>query len=131
LLASRIGLHLHPGDILGLRGALGAGKTVMAKAIGRALGVSDEITSPTYTIVSEYSGRTPFYHVDLYRIDSAEEFELLALDEFFPREAIVVLEWPEHAGSALPSEAHVVELTIGDDGSRTIAVPDTLLGESV
>ena len=68
-IGNRIGKVLNPGDIVCLEGDLGAGKTSLTKGIALALDIEDEITSPTYTLISEYSGRCPLYHMDLYRIE--------------------------------------------------------------
>jgi tRNA threonylcarbamoyladenosine biosynthesis protein TsaE len=119
-----LGRHLAGGEWVALHAPLGAGKTVFAKGIARALGVPDVITSPTYTIVSEYEGRLRLVHVDLYRIDGTDEFEQLAVDELAGEHSVVVIEWPERAGDALPSDTLVVTMTIRQDGSRTVALPE-------
>ncbi|MFW5684945.1 MAG: tRNA (adenosine(37)-N6)-threonylcarbamoyltransferase complex ATPase subunit type 1 TsaE, partial [Spirochaetota bacterium] len=80
-LGARIGSRLSPGAILVLDGPLGAGKTTLAKGIAAGLGVNETVTSPTYTIVSEYSGTLPLYHVDLYRISGEDEYVQLGLDD--------------------------------------------------
>jgi tRNA threonylcarbamoyladenosine biosynthesis protein TsaE len=113
--------------VIALSGSLGAGKTVLAKAIGRALGVTDVITSPTYTIVAEYEGSLPFFHVDLYRITSETEYELLGLDELFDGRGVTVVEWPERAGASLPARTQTIEIEISGDGERCFALPDSLL----
>ncbi len=109
-----------------LSGGIGAGKTVLAKAIGASLGIAETMTSPTFTIVQEYVGTAPVLHVDLYRISSDDEFDQLGLEESM-RRSVTLIEWPEHAHRALPVDAHRITITIADDGSRTIDVPDALL----
>lgn len=109
-----------------LSGGIGAGKTVLAKGIGAGLGVAETMTSPTFTIVQEYLGSAPVLHVDLYRISTDDEFDQLALEESM-RRSVTLIEWPEHAHRALPVDAHRITITIADDGSRRIDVPDALL----
>jgi tRNA threonylcarbamoyladenosine biosynthesis protein TsaE len=113
--------------VLALQGALGAGKTVLARSIGRALGVQGVITSPTYTIVAEYDGNVPFNHVDLYRVESENEYELLGLDELMDTDSVTVIEWPERAGDALPERTIVIHIAILGDGRRAITLPDAIL----
>ena len=96
-LGERIASSLRGNNVIALHAPLGAGKTVLAKGIARGLGVTDIVTSPTYTIISEYSGRFLFIHVDLYRIGSEEEYDQLALTELMNQDAVVVIEWPERA----------------------------------
>ena len=118
-----VGRHLKGGEWVALSAPLGAGKTVFAKGVARALGITNVITSPTYTIVSEYLGRLRLLHVDLYRIDGAEEFEQLALDDSADEHAVVLIEWPERAGEALPSDVLVVTIVIQEDGTRLVTLP--------
>jgi tRNA threonylcarbamoyladenosine biosynthesis protein TsaE len=90
-----------------IAGELGAGKTTLAKAICRGYGVTDDVTSPTFTLVHEYSAtRSAVYHLDLYRVRTPEELTNLGWDEILSQDALVLVEWPEHAGNRLP-HAHV------------------------
>ncbi len=109
-----------------LEGPLAAGKTTLTQGIARGLGVSEPVTSPTYTIVSEYPGRLILYHVDLYRIHDEEEFLQLGLEEVFGGDGVCVIEWPERAGSELPDAAMRIRLHANRDGSRSIDVPGCL-----
>lgn len=122
-----MGERLHPGAIVLLTGALGAGKTTLAKGIARGLGVTDTVTSPTYTIVSDYEGRLRMHHIDLYRISGEEEYELLGLDELLYADAVSLVEWPERAGDEIPGASATVEIRIAPDGSRLITAPEELL----
>ncbi len=90
-----------------ITGELGAGKTTLARAICRGYGVTDDVTSPTFTLVHQYAAaRSPVYHLDLYRLRTPEELTNLGWDEILSQDALVLVEWPEHAGHRLP-RAHV------------------------
>jgi tRNA threonylcarbamoyladenosine biosynthesis protein TsaE len=101
-----LGRYLTAGDVVGLIGDLGAGKTQFAKGLALGLGVSDQyhITSPTYTIINEYPGRIPLYHFDLYRIDGVSEFEDLGYEEYFNGRGVTVIEWADKMTDLLPDE---------------------------
>jgi tRNA threonylcarbamoyladenosine biosynthesis protein TsaE len=119
-LGEELGRSLKPGSIVALKGGLGAGKTCFTKGIALALGVEDEVTSPTYTIISEYEGKCPFRHADAYRLRGDEDFALLGAEDIFDSEGITVIEWPEKIAGTIPPESLVVEISIQDDGSRII-----------
>ncbi len=105
-----------------LTGELGVGKTTLAQAICRGYGVIDEITSPTYALVHEYhAAKSPVFHVDLYRLDSPEQLTNLGWDEIVSARALVLVEWPERAGSRLPEDHLPIDLDyVPDDASRRI-----------
>ncbi|MEQ1886329.1 MAG: tRNA (adenosine(37)-N6)-threonylcarbamoyltransferase complex ATPase subunit type 1 TsaE [Bryobacteraceae bacterium] len=111
-----------------LIGNLGAGKTTLAKGIVSALGgtPAEEVSSPTYTLVHEYglsSKGVPVYHIDLYRLDTAEEVMTLGLDELFDRDGIVLIEWGERFPQLLPTDRVEIRLEPVDDGdSRKISI---------
>ena len=113
-------------EVIAVTAALGVGKTVLVKGIARGLGITEIITSPTYTIVSEYAGRLRLIHVDLYRIHSEEEYDQLALDELINKGTVVVIEWPERAGSLLPENTLNIAIVIESNGDRTVRLPETL-----
>ncbi len=96
-LGEKIGRHLEAGDIVFLFGDLGAGKTTLTQGIARGLGVAKEeyVRSPTFTLVNQYQGKVPVYHIDLYRIASSHELEDLGLEEVFSSEGISIVEWAE------------------------------------
>ncbi len=100
---------------------MGAGKTTFAKGVAQALGVQEEVTSPTFTIVSEYAGRLELYHADLYRIGSPEELELLGFDDIISNDGVMVIEWPEKV-VRLPPSAIRVTLSICEDETRRITI---------
>ena len=94
-LGQKIGALLKKGDILAMRGPLAAGKTTLTKGIARSLDIRDEITSPTFCLISEYSGTMPLYHMDVYRLDGAEDFINLGTDDMLYGEGVCVIEWSE------------------------------------
>jgi tRNA threonylcarbamoyladenosine biosynthesis protein TsaE len=103
----RFGRAARPPLLVTLSGDLGTGKTTLARAICRGYGVLDEVTSPTFTLVHEYVGtRSVVYHLDLYRLRGPDELANLGWDDILAVEALVLIEWPEHAGNLLP-EGHV------------------------
>lgn len=108
--------------LITLSGELGAGKTTLAKAICRGYGVVEEITSPTYTLVNQYaSDRSPVFHIDLYRLDSADQLTNLGWDEIIGSHALVLVEWPERGGDRIPMDHLPIDLTyVADDSSRRI-----------
>ena len=118
-LGEKIGSILKPGDIVALKGNLGAGKTVLARGIARALGVEEELISPTFTVISEYEAKTmPFYHMDMYRLSGDDDFRLAGGEELLYGTGICVVEWPERI--SLPLSAICVKIDIMEDGRRRI-----------
>lgn len=102
-LAKKIGDNSKPGDIICLRGELGAGKTHFVKGFVTAFGISPEtVSSPTFSIIQEYSGSTPVYHFDFYRLDSAQEALEIGTEEYFYGDGVSIIEWPERVESLLP-----------------------------
>lgn len=102
-LAAQLALRSIPGAIIVLDGDLGAGKTAFSKAFARHLGVEGVVNSPTFTIIKEYEGRLPLYHMDVYRI-SQEEADELGLDEYFYGEGVCLVEWGSLIPELLPTE---------------------------
>ncbi|MBU1638588.1 tRNA (adenosine(37)-N6)-threonylcarbamoyltransferase complex ATPase subunit type 1 TsaE [bacterium] len=98
------------GTVVALIGELGAGKTVIARGIGKGLGTKDAVISPTFNYVLEYSGRLPLYHADLYRIESADVFIAMGLDEYFERDGIFLIEWAERIFDLLPESALLITI---------------------
>lgn len=114
-----LGELARPGDVIALIGNLGAGKTRFAQGFGRGLGVPEDvvINSPTFTLVNEYRGRISCYHIDVYRLASAEEAETLALDDYFYADGVCLVEWADRIPDALPT--HSITITIDDAGVQT------------
>ena len=100
----RLGAESHPELVIALTGELGAGKTTLAQAICRGYGVTQPVTSPTYALVHEYfAPRSPVFHIDLYRIERKEDLEQIGWSDIVNSNALVIVEWPERAGSLLPA----------------------------
>jgi tRNA threonylcarbamoyladenosine biosynthesis protein TsaE len=121
----RIGARLPPGAVLSLEGVLGSGKTTLVKGIALALEIEEQVTSPTFTLISRYQGRREgrqltLMHVDLYRIERERELEDLGLEELFEAQAITVIEWGEKARAFLPPEAVRLRLRLEADGTRRL-----------
>lgn len=121
-LGRRIGEKLGKGDVVSLRGSLGAGKTVIAKGIARALSIEEAIVSPTFTLVQEYEGREKLYHLDIYRLSGEDEFESMGGEEFLYPDGITLIEWSEKIDSMLPEGTIFISITINDDLSRSIEI---------
>jgi tRNA threonylcarbamoyladenosine biosynthesis protein TsaE len=102
--------ELKAGDVICLSGDLGAGKTVFTQGLAQGLGVKNKVTSPTFTIIHEYQGRLPLFHLDLYRLNSEAEIEKLGLDEYFFSSGISVVEWGEKAKKFLPTDYLSIEI---------------------
>ena len=111
-----------PGDVICLNGDLGAGKTAMTQEIAKGLGVPDScyVTSPTFSILQEYPGKMPLYHMDFYRLSGEAEVEDLGFEEFFYLSGLTVIEWFERAGALIPDSRLLLQMTIEDETIRKI-----------
>jgi len=115
---------------MALRGDLGAGKTTFAKGVARGLGVDDEVTSPTFTVVSEYAGRLRLHHIDAYRLSGVEDFASVGGEELFADSGgLCLVEWSERIAEALPPDAVSVELSVRPDGGRDLRLEGAALEE--
>lgn len=118
IIGENLGKLAKPGDIIAFSGDLGAGKTALTRGIARGLGISANITSPTFTIVNEYEeGRMPLFHFDLYRLGGEEALFELGFEDYFYRNGLCVVEWSSVAGDFLLEFDQVrrVEICQGDD----------------
>jgi tRNA threonylcarbamoyladenosine biosynthesis protein TsaE len=122
-LGQRLGAILSPGDVIVLDGELGTGKTVLAKGIAAALGITEPVVSPTFTVVREYDAPTPLVHVDVYRLDHLQELHDLGFDDLVGGDAVTVVEWGDRVSAALPSDRLRVLLEPGEgDDDRLVSV---------
>ena len=119
-LAAQIGGLARAGDLLLLAGDLGAGKTTFTQGFGRALGVRQQITSPTFTLMRTYQGVLPLLHVDAYRLDHLQEVIELGLHEFLDEGSVALIEWGDFVSPVLPSDFLEIRLEFGagDDERR-------------
>ena len=110
--------------IFAFHGAMGAGKTTIIKAICTALGATDTVTSPTFTLVNEYKTKSgkPIYHIDFYRIKKADEVFDFGIEEYFDSGNYVFMEWPELISGFLPEESVMVYLSVGENEERILRI---------
>lgn len=123
-LGSALAELARPGDLLLLAGDLGAGKTAFAQGFGRGLGVTEPITSPTFTLAREYQGsRLRFHHLDAYRMEAIEEVFDVGLPELLDDDAVVLVEWGDAIAPAVPADYLEIRITLGEaDDDRDLEV---------
>lgn len=112
-----------------MQGSLAAGKTTLTKGIAQTLGVKDTITSPTFCIISEYEGKMPLYHMDVYRLEGAEDFINLGIDDMLYGDGVCLIEWSEKIMSELPKKTIIVRLNSQQDNSRIIEIENWPYGD--
>lgn len=105
-----------------MQGTLAAGKTTITKGIAKALDVEDDITSPTFTLISEYEGKMPLYHMDVYRLDTSEDFINLGTEDLIYGKGVSIIEWSEKIMDALPKNTIILKLEAQEDNSRIITI---------
>ena len=117
---------LKAGSTIALIGPLGAGKTTLTKAIAKGLGVTETITSPTFTVVCEYeTGRLPLYHFDVYRVNDEDELFELGFEEYFHKGGICLVEWADLVMDLLPEDTIVLRLDYGEnEEERRISIEE-------
>ena len=115
-----LGQAARPGDLFLLVGELGTGKTCLTQGIARGLGIDGYVRSPTFVLVTEYQGRLPLYHIDLYRIDDLRETQDLGLDEYTDGDGVCVIEWADKATPLFPAEHLLVELEYQGPEARAL-----------
>ncbi len=123
-LGEEIGRKLSCGDIVAITGELGAGKTCLAQGIGWGIGVDRKLymTSPSFTIIKEYSGRVPVYHIDLFRLESIEEAYELPIEDYFFGRCVTIIEWADKIESLLPPKHIRIDIEIVSENERRIRV---------
>lgn len=121
-LGFKIGKKLKKGNIIAMQGTLAAGKTTITKGIAKALEITDTITSPTFCLISEYYGKMPLYHMDVYRLEGSEDFENLGTEDMLYGDGVCIIEWSEKIMDSLPKETIIINIQPQDDGSRKIQI---------
>lgn len=121
-LGKAIGSLLKKGDVIAMQGTLAAGKTTITKGIAQALEISENITSPTFCLISEYYGKMPLYHMDVYRLEGSEDFINLGTDDMIYGDGVSIIEWSEKIMDELPKKAIILKITPLEDGSRQIQI---------
>ncbi len=118
-IGQKIGKRLFPGAIICLNGDLGAGKTTITKSIAKAMEIDDDITSPTFNIVNEYTdGKLLLYHFDVYRISSSEEMYEIGFEEYINSDGVCIIEWSNLIEDILPEERLELLLTYEGEGRK-------------
>jgi len=123
-LGERLAALVEPGDVFAVSGELGAGKTVLARGLARGLGVAGPVKSPTFTLINEYAGRLPFYHLDVYRLSGPLEMADLGGEEYFYGSGVTLVEWAERVAEILPPERLEIRMEIvpGEENARKITL---------
>ena len=123
-LGKTIGKWIEQPLVIGLSGDLGSGKTAFVQGLAAGLEVPDEyyITSPTFTLINEYPGRFPLFHIDLYRLDGISDLEDIGLDELLYDQAVIAIEWAEKMSPDLPAVHLAMTFEITDDDHRRISL---------
>lgn len=111
----KLGKLLEGGDLLSLTGDLGAGKTTLTKSIGIGLGISDYITSPTFTLINEYKGRVRLYHFDVYRLEDEEDLLDLGYEDYFYSNGVTIVEWGDKIEDILPENRININIDKGEE----------------
>ena len=116
--------RLVPGSVVALTGDLGTGKTHFTKGISRGLGITENVASPTYTIISEHrGGRMPLYHFDCYRLRTPAELDEMGFEEYIDGDGVCVIEWAEMIEERLPKKRYDIVITLGENSTeRTIEI---------
>ncbi len=115
-IAENIESEKFPGMVICLNGDLGCGKTIFVKGFAKALGIEDNITSPTFTIIKEYlNGEMPLYHMDVYRLDDNSDF---GLEDYFNKEGVSIIEWADLVENRLPEERLDINIKVIDENTR-------------
>ena len=121
-IAESLGKSAQKGEIYCLRGELGAGKTVFAKGFAKGLGITEDVTSPTFAIVNEYIGKLPFFHFDVYRIQHIDEMADTGYEEYFYSNGVCLVEWADLIQPLIPAQATWITITKISENLRRIDI---------
>ena len=126
----KLGKALVPGTVIAYRGDLGAGKTAFTRGLARGLGCTEQVTSPTYTIVNEYlSGRMPLFHFDMYRLKSVDDLWDIGWDDYLERGGVCAVEWSENVDDAMEDAVFVTIEKTGEESRRITIEGGTALAD--
>ena len=118
-LGAALGKRLPAGTVIAYRGDLGAGKTAFTRGLARGLGCTEQVTSPTYTIVNEYlGGRLPLFHFDMYRLSSSDDLWDIGWEDYLDRNGICAVEWSENVADAMEHPLNITIEKLGEDTRR-------------
>jgi len=118
----KLGRTLKPGAVVALYGDLGAGKTAFTRGIAKGLGITMNVSSPTFTIVNEYPGQTPLFHFDIYRLESENELFDIGWDDYLDRGGVCVVEWSDKVPGAFTPDAFEVKIENLGDNKRCLLI---------
>ncbi len=122
-IGEKLGTTLSSGAVIAYRGGLGMGKTAFTRGLARGLGCTGRVTSPTFTIVNEYSGSIPLFHFDMYRLDSSDDLFDIGWEDYLERGGVCVVEWSERVADALPQDTLWVDISRGSgENDRIITI---------
>ena len=121
-IAETFASSLRCGEVIALQGDIGVGKTVFTKGLAAGLGITSNVTSPTFNIVRQYNGRLPLYHFDVYRITDPDEMLEIGFEEYLYSGAVVVIEWPELISDLIPQDAITITIEREEEDGRRISI---------
>jgi len=125
----KLGHTLTPGSVIALYGGLGVGKTAFTRGIAAGLGITMNVSSPTFTIVNEYPGNIPMFHFDMYRLKSESELFDIGWDDYLERDGVCVVEWSEKVPGAFPPGTIIVSINNHGGNKRKLEI--TVKGECI
>ncbi len=123
-LGKRFSEKLLPGDVVAIYGGLGAGKTAFVRGMARGMGITSRVSSPTFTIVNEYSGNIPLFHFDMYRLNSSDELFEIGWEDYLLRDGVCAVEWSENVEDAFLPDTLCVRIEKTGDCEREIEMPE-------
>lgn len=124
-IACKFGEEIKRNTVIALHGDLGSGKTIFTKGLAAGMGIVDEITSPTFSLMEIYEGDIPLFHFDLYRIENPGEFANLSFEEYWEGDGVSVIEWPEKAEEFIPGNRTNIYIEYIDENRREITIEYT------